>query len=178
MRSAEPVRRQPEAESGAAKCPGVQPELGFRCTLAQLTNGPEELCDRPGWRVVEAYRLLLAHNEQHPRKAPRGPERPAGSSLGASRLRLHSNCRCRPSVRGATALATAAIAVVRRAAIGVAACASRVVRRRGIRHARGKSHSDRRKTKKHFARARMCASSATSGFYLSQSKLYHEKCSE
>ncbi len=34
------------------------------------THGHEDSRGEAGRRVVEAYRLLLAHNERHPRKSP------------------------------------------------------------------------------------------------------------
>ncbi len=37
-----------------------------------LTSGVEDRRGDAGQRVVEAYRLLLAHNERHPRNAPHG----------------------------------------------------------------------------------------------------------
>ncbi len=43
-----------------------------------VTHGHEDSRGDAGRRVVEAYRRLLAHNEQHPRKTPRGSEQPAG----------------------------------------------------------------------------------------------------
>ncbi len=36
------------------------------------THGHEDRRGEAGRRVVEAYRLLLEHNERHPRKAPHG----------------------------------------------------------------------------------------------------------
>ncbi len=41
------------------------------------THGHEDSRGDAGRRVVEAYRLLLAHNEQHPRVS----EQPAGKSV-------------------------------------------------------------------------------------------------
>ncbi len=38
------------------------------------THGYEDKRGDAGRRVVEAYRLLLEHNERNPRKAPRSPE--------------------------------------------------------------------------------------------------------
>ncbi len=37
-------------------------------------HGYEDKRGDAGRRVVEAYRLLLEHNERHPRKAPRSRE--------------------------------------------------------------------------------------------------------
>ena len=45
-----------------------------------VIHGREDTRGAAGRPVIEAYRLLLAHNEQHPRKAPRGPSATGGSS--------------------------------------------------------------------------------------------------
>ncbi len=57
-----------------------------------LTWGVEASRGDAERRVVEAYRLLLAHNERHLRKAPRGPEQPAG-------LPTRNRTQCDPSSR-------------------------------------------------------------------------------
>ena len=44
------------------------------------TTGYEMSRGEAGRRVVEAYKRLLAHNEQHPRKSPTRPLRTGGAS--------------------------------------------------------------------------------------------------